>query len=74
MSVVHDISRPESVLRKKSNSVCDHTLHESVAMSKSLVGQIPSKENVADLMTMSFMSKEEDTWLAIFFMTKHYVH
>ena len=37
MSVVHNISRPESVLRKKSNSVCYHTVCESVVMSESLV-------------------------------------
>ena len=51
MSVVCNTSRPESVVRKKSNSVCYHTVHESVAMSESLVGHIPSKDNVADLMT-----------------------
>ena len=49
--VVHNKSRPESVLRKKSNSVCYHAVCESVAMGESLVGHIPSKENVADLMT-----------------------
>ena len=51
MLVVHNTSRPKSVLRKKSNSVCYHTVFESVAMGESLVGYIPSKENVADLMT-----------------------
>ena len=51
MSVIHDTSRPESVLRMKSNLVCYHAVHESVAMSKSLVGHIPSKENIADLLT-----------------------
>ena len=50
MSVVYNTSRPESVLRKKSNSVCYHTVHESVAMGESLVVRIPSKENVADLL------------------------
>ena len=45
MSVVHNTSRPESVLRKKSNSVCYHTVCES------LVGHKLSKKNVADLMT-----------------------
>ena len=48
MSVVHNISRPELVLRKKSNSVCYHTVYESVAMGESLVGHILCKENVAD--------------------------
>ena len=51
MSVVHNTSRPESVLRKKSNSVCYHAVCESVGMGESLVRHIPSKENVADLMT-----------------------
>ena len=51
MSVVHNTSRPESVLRKKSNSVCYHAVHESVAMGESLVRHIPSEENVASLMT-----------------------
>ena len=51
MSLLHNTSRPESVLRKKSNSVCYHAVCESVAMGESLVGCIPRKENVADLMT-----------------------
>ena len=51
MSVIHNTSRLESVLRKKSNSVCYHAVCESGAMVESLVGHIPSKENVADLMT-----------------------
>ena len=45
MSVAHNTSRTESLLIRY------HTVHESVAMSESLVGHIPSKENVADLMT-----------------------
>ena len=32
MSVEHNTSKPESVLRKKSNSVCYHAVHESVAI------------------------------------------
>ena len=32
MSVVHNTSRLESVLRKTSNSVCCHAVHESVAI------------------------------------------
>ena len=51
MSVVHNANRPGSVLREKSKSVCYHAFHESVAMEESLVGHIPSKERVADLMT-----------------------
>ena len=50
MSVAYNTSRPESVLKTKSNSVCYHALHVSVAMGKFLVGHIPSSENNADLM------------------------
>ena len=50
MLVVYNTSRPESVLRKKSNSVCHHTVCEPVAIGESLVGHIPSKVNVEDLM------------------------
>ena len=28
MTVVHNTSKPESVLRKKGNSVCYHTVHD----------------------------------------------
>ena len=36
---------------EKSNSVCYHAVCESVTMGESLVGHIPSTENVTDLMT-----------------------
>ena len=49
--VVCNKSRPESVLKWKSNSVCYHAVHESVAVDKYLVGQTLSSKNVADLMT-----------------------
>ena len=32
MSVVHSTSRPESPLKKKSNSICYHFVREAVAM------------------------------------------
>ena len=32
MSVIHNTQRPESMLRKKSNSICYHAVRESVAM------------------------------------------
>ena len=44
MSVVHNTSEPELVLRRKSNSVCYHAVCESVAMRESLVGHLPSKK------------------------------
>ena len=38
MSVIHNTQRPESVLKKKSNSVCYHAVRESVAMSECFTG------------------------------------
>ena len=32
MSVIHNTQLPESTLRKKSNSICYHAVHESVAL------------------------------------------
>ena len=58
MSVAHNISRPESVLRKKSNSAHYHEVQELVAMGESLVGYIPSREDVADLMTNIFYGQK----------------
>ena len=37
ISVVHNTSIADSVLRKKSKSVCHHAVHKSVAMSESLI-------------------------------------
>ena len=51
MSVLLNTFRSDSVLRKKNHSVCYHSVYESITMGESLVGHIPSKENVADLMT-----------------------
>ena len=44
ISVVHNTSRSESVLKKKSNSICYYAVHESVAIGESLEGHIPRKE------------------------------
>ena len=51
MSVIHNTQRPESTLKKKSNSICYHAIRESVAMGESLTGHISSKENCADIAT-----------------------
>ncbi len=51
MSVVTNSSKPESTLKKKSNSICYHAVREAVAMGKALVAHIPTKKNLADLFT-----------------------
>jgi hypothetical protein len=51
MSVVHNTQRPESVLKKKSNSICYHAVRKSSAMGESIIGHVPSVENPADICT-----------------------
>jgi hypothetical protein len=49
MSVVHNTQRTESVLKKKSNSICYHAVRESDAMGESLIGHVPSVDKPADI-------------------------
>ena len=49
VSVVHNSSRPETVLKKKSNSVCFHTVYESGTMGSPCFDIVPAK-NVTDQM------------------------
>jgi hypothetical protein len=51
MLVVTNVSKSELALRKKSNSICYHAVHEAFAMGKALVAHIPTKKNLADLFT-----------------------
>jgi len=51
MLVIHNTQRPESMLKKKSNSMCSHAIHKSVAMGESLTGHIGKNKNVGDLAT-----------------------
>ena len=48
MSIINNTSRPESILRKKCNEVCYHSVQESVDMG---TDHIRSEDNPADLMT-----------------------
>jgi hypothetical protein len=51
MSVVHNIQRPESVLKKKSNSICYHAVRESDSMGELIIGNVPSVGNPAHICT-----------------------
>ncbi len=51
MLVIMNTSKTESTLNKKSNTVCYHTVRESVAMGETLTSHIPGTENPADLIT-----------------------
>jgi hypothetical protein len=49
--VVHNNQHPESVLKKKSNYICHHTVRGSAATGESIIGHVPSVENPADICT-----------------------
>jgi hypothetical protein len=51
MSVMHNTQRPESILKKKSNTICYHPVRESSAMGESIIGHIPSMNNPDDICT-----------------------
>jgi hypothetical protein len=49
MSVVQNTQRPESVLKKKSKSICYHAVCESDATGESIIGHVPSVENPSEI-------------------------
>jgi hypothetical protein len=51
MSVLHNTQKPESTLKKKSNSIAYHLVREAVAMGEMLTGYVNTDDNVADLLT-----------------------
>jgi hypothetical protein len=51
MSVIHNTQRPESTLKKKSNSICYHAVRESAAMGEILTGHVSTDQNPGDLAT-----------------------
>ena len=51
MSVIHNTQRPESTLKKKSNSICYHAVREMVAMGECVTGHVSTHNNPADICT-----------------------
>jgi len=51
MSVIHNTQKPESTLKKKSNSICYHYIRECIAMGEALTSHIRSEDNPADICT-----------------------
>jgi hypothetical protein len=51
LSVVQNTQRPESILKKKLNSVCYQVVCEAVAMGECLVGHVLTNDNPADICT-----------------------
>ena len=51
MSTIHNTQCPESLLKRKSNSICYHAVRESIAMGELLTGHVKTDETLADLLT-----------------------
>ena len=51
MSVVNNTSRPESQLKKKSNSIAYHFCREVIASGAAFVTYEPTATNLADMLT-----------------------
>jgi hypothetical protein len=58
MSVLHNMSNPESTPKKKSNSVAYHLVRESIAMDEMRAGYINTDENYGDLITKALSRGE----------------
>ena len=58
MSVIHNTSKPESVLKKKSKSICYHFVREDVAMRECLTTNVSNPRNWAELLTKVMFGKK----------------
>jgi hypothetical protein len=59
MSVTNNTQRPESVLKKKSNTICYHAVRESAEMGESIIGHKPSVNNTADICTKAVLGGQK---------------
>jgi hypothetical protein len=59
MSAIYNTSRPESMLRKKANSICYHYIHENVAADECQTGHISTHENCTDIATKPLCSGQK---------------
>lgn len=51
-SVVINASKPESVLKKKQNSIAYHRVHEAVAANIIHIAKEDQETNIADMLTI----------------------
>ena len=58
MSIIHNTSKPELVLKKKSNSICCHFICKAVTMKECLTTHVPTLVNWADLLTKVLSGKK----------------
>ena len=57
-SAIYNTSKPESILKKKSNSICYHFIREAVAMKECLTTHIPTLKNFAGMLTKVLYGKK----------------
>ena len=61
MSVIHNTSKPESTLKKKSNSICYHAVREAVAMGECMTSHCRTQDNLADMLTKVLYGNKKRT-------------
>ena len=61
MSVIYNTSRPESSLKKKSNSICYHAVREAVAGGELLTAHCNTNDNHSDMMTKVLYGQKKRT-------------
>ncbi len=49
VSVIDNTTKPKSILKKKNNDICCHTLCQSIAMGESITAHIDGDRHPADL-------------------------
>ena len=64
MSVIHNTHMPESMDKKKSNSICYHAVRESVAMQEIATGHVGTNENMSDMMTKVLYGRKKRKFVA----------
>ena len=59
MLFIYNTSRPESTLKKKSNSICYHVVREAVASGECLTTHCKTGDNYSDMMTKVLYGKKK---------------
>ena len=58
MSVIHNSSKPKSVLKKKSNIIRYHLVREAVTIKECLKAHVPTLKNWSDHLTKVLSGKK----------------
>ena len=62
MAVIINVSKPESMLKKKSNVTCYHAVREAIAMSEALVAHISTKKTWLTCSRRTWVVRLRDFW------------